>query len=118
MSLSELLADERQVVCAVLDAALSSGLLVSVYDGEEWALDRSNDRAAIECLIGATDETMLRFRSGAPFPDADHARVVGHVWLIHGNGCDVLADHSDGAEMARLLAPALALADRLSTVMQ
>lgn len=114
MSLSSLLLDERQVIAALLNAALSRGLVCSVYDGEEWALDRSADRAAIEAVIGATGETLLRFRDGARFPDPNFSRVVGQVYLVHGNGSDVLADWTDSDEMAALLAPALAVSDLVS----
>lgn len=103
--------DEKQIIAAVLDAALSAGLRVSVWDGEEWALKATADRAAIEAAIGATGETVLRFRDPAA---VSASRVVGSVSFIHGNGCDVIRDYSDSARMVRLLAPALALADGLA----
>lgn len=42
------------------------------------------------------------------------ALSVGSVFLVHGNGCDVIGDYSDNPATAGLLAPALAVADRLS----
>lgn len=114
MSLSALLSDERQIIDAILDAALSRGLLVSVYDGEDWALNASDSRPAIAANVGATDATSLRFRDPARFDQHGKPASVGSVFLVHGNGSDVISDYSDNAEMAGLLAPALALADRLA----
>ena len=116
MSLSALLSDERQIIDAILEAALSRGLLVSVYDGEEWALTGSDSRPAIAANVGVTDCTTLRFRDPSDRDSLQRARVVGSVFLVHGNGSDVIADYSDNAETAGLLAPALALADRLAVV--
>ena len=118
MSLSALLSDERQIIDAILDAALSRGLLVSVYDGEEWALTGSDSRPAIAANVGATGYTTLRFRNASrSYSDGVPSReLVGSVYLVHGNGSDVIADYSDNAETAALLAPALALADRLAVV--
>lgn len=115
MSLSALLSDERQIITAILDAAALSDFLVSVYDGEEWALTASDSRPAIAAVVGATDCTTLRFRRRRLGVDG-RPSSVGSVFLVHGNGCDVIADYSDNAETARLLEPALALADRLSVV--
>lgn len=116
MSLSALLSDERQIIDAILDAALSRGLRVSVYDGEEWALTGSDSRPAIAANVGATGYTTLRFRDPARVDQRGNPASVGSVFLVHGNGSDVIADYSDNAETAGLLAPALALADRLAVV--
>lgn len=96
---------ERKIIGKLLDDAASLSLSVSVYDGEEWALKRSVDRAAIEAEIGATDETTLLFRH------AETAERVGHVLLIHGNHEDVISDCSDNEAIAALLRGAELLAN-------
>lgn len=116
MSLSALLSDERQIIDAILDAALGRGFVVSIYDGEEWALTGSDSRPAIAANVGATGYTTLRFRDPSNRDSLQRAGVVGSVYLVHGNGSDVIADYSDNADIAALLAPALALADRLAVV--
>ena len=116
MSLSALLSDERQIIDAILDAALGRGLLVSVHDGEEWALTGSDSRPAIAADVGATDCTTLRFHDPARFDQHGKPASVGSVFLVHGNGSDVIADYSDNAETSGLLAPALDLAERLAEV--
>ena len=88
MSLSALLSDERQIIDAILDAASLSDFLVSVYDGEEWALTVSDSRPAIAAVVGATDCTTLRFRRRRLGADG-RPSSVGSVFLVHGNGCDV-----------------------------
>lgn len=116
MSLQSLLHDERAIIGALLDDAFSRGYLVSVYDGEEWALTASDSRPAVEANVGATDATTLRFRDPARVDQHGKSASVGSVFLVHGNGSDVIADYSDNADTAALLAPALALADRLAVV--
>lgn len=103
---------EREIIEAVLDAVVARGLIVSIHDGEEWALKASDDLPAIKAAIGATDETTLRFRDPSRFADGGRVRTVGSVLLIHGNGCDVLSGWSDNEAMTALLAPALAVASR------
>lgn len=102
---------ERRIIDAILDAAAARGWLVSVHDGEQWALAPSRDRAAIAGAIGATEQTMLRLRDPNGWPDPKHGPLVGDVDLIHGNGCDVIHDYSDVPALSEMLAPALALAD-------
>lgn len=108
--LAALLPDERRIISALLSDAKGSGLLVSVHDGEEWAVPLTSDYAAARRAFGATGETLLRFASGA----AD-ALVLGSVWLIHGNGVDVIADYSDNPAMSDLLRRSLSIADALAS---
>ncbi len=79
---------EQEIVGALIRKALGLDYLVSIHDGEEWALVRSNDYAEIAAEIAATDETQLTFR----LPDG---KKVGWVYLVHGNGEDVISDHTD-----------------------
>lgn len=106
--------DERQIIGAIFDSAAARGYLVSVHDGEEWAVKPTADYAKARAEVGATCETLLRFRDPSGAGPAKPAPVVGSVWLIHGNGCDVIADYVDNPAMAALLAPALAVAERAS----
>lgn len=105
---------EALIAGSILDQAASRGLLVSVFDGEEWAVRLSSDRAALDAAIGATGETMLVLRDPDNLDDRGNPGRVGSVVLIHGNGADVIHDYSDDVEMIALLAPVLALVERLS----
>lgn len=113
--LSQLPYDERLIIQQIIRSALDRGLLVSVFDGEEWPLILSSNEAAIAAEIGATDETALRFRDPKRLNENGKPDTVGTVYLVHGNGgCDVISDHTDSPEMAALLSVASALAERLA----
>jgi hypothetical protein len=94
---------EREIIDRVIDLALAADYSISVYDGEEYGVKYSKDKAAIIPEIAATDETTLRLRSDTQ---------VGYIYLIHGNGCDVLSDYSTCLD--ELLVPAIELAEEYS----
>lgn len=111
MSLQSLRHDERQIISALLDDAASAGFVVSVYDGEEWALKVSASRSDIAANVGATDETTLRFRDPSRLDPHGKAATVGQVFLVHGNGCDVISDYSDNADTRSLVTRATFVSD-------
>lgn len=101
--------DESRIVGAIVDAALDKGLLLSVFDGEEWSLKASANLDAISEVVGITSETVLVFRDPSKLDNGQPARV-GKVFLVHGNGPDVISDHTDNAETAALAAAGEAVA--------
>lgn len=94
---------ERVIIQEILGAADARFLSVSLWDGEEWAVKATRDFAKVKAVIGATEESALRFR------DAD-GEDVGTVKLYHGNGSDVVGDWTDTPEMNAMLASANAMA--------
>lgn len=94
------LADERAIVDRLIRGGLERGYLVSVNDGEEWVLKLSPDYATITAEVAATDMTILRFDD----PAREGAGGRGRVILIHGNGSDVVHDHTDNDMIADLVA--------------
>ena len=92
---------ERQIITALIDATLAQDLRVSVYDGEEWTLSRSTDRAAIRAAIGTTDETTIAIWTKHP-EDGETLARLGNILLIHGNGEDVISDCTDSATICAL----------------
>lgn len=105
--------DERKIISAITGEAERLGYSMSVWDGEEWACGPTRNRLSVHREIGATDQTQIRFRLSVP-DDAGKFPVVGSVLLVHGNGCDVIADHTDNDAIAALLAPAFRVADDMS----
>lgn len=103
---------ERKIIGAVIDDALARDLLISVFDGEEWTVTASENRHAVAMSIGTTDTTTLRFRKAGLGADGK-PEVVGSVFLVHGNDCDVISDHSDNPAMAELLMRASLLGEAL-----
>lgn len=79
---------EATIINKLIDDILSRGLLISVQDGEEWAVKRSTDPDEIKRDIGETCETQIVCRD----PDGTFR---GWFWLIHGNDEDVISDHTD-----------------------
>lgn len=103
---------ERQIIAAIITEALARNYAVSVFDGEEWALQASTHRPVIEASIGTTDTTTLRFRDlNKAEPTTGAPKVIGTVFLVHDNGSDVVANYTDNEAIERLLAPAHELAD-------
>ena len=102
---------EQKIIGTLLADAIEKGLLVSVYDGEVWTVKSSASLRDIKSAIGTTDETTLRFRDPSRLNERNTPASVGIVQLIHGNGCDVISDHTDTPEMAVLLARAGVVAD-------
>jgi len=97
---------EAKIVSAIIASAFALDYVVSIYDGEEWSLKRSGDEDCVTAEIAATDMTIMSFR------DSDGARI-GQVLLVHGNGTDLVSDHTDCPEMVDLLADAETLAEAL-----
>ena len=48
----------------LIKAGLALGYSVSVWDGEEWQVKRSNSYKAINSAIESVEEAQLRFRNG------------------------------------------------------
>lgn len=94
-------ASERAIINGVITRAFKAGLSISVYDGEEWALNRSQDRAAIQRETAATDETVYMLR------EVVSDLRIGKVWFVHGNGEDVLSDYSWNADLTEVNAEAI-----------
>lgn len=72
----------------LIDYALDFGFTISVWDGEEWQVKRSRDRAAIIEAVESVEEAKLRIRDLADevvgsalvsaFGLADDETVVDH----------------------------------------
>lgn len=100
---------ETLVLKRLIRAALRAGCVVSVNDGEEWTLKRSDDAKAIFGALRSTDGDMIRLRG------ARSGETVGNIWLVYGNdGWDVVADYTDNEAMETILQPVFTFADRLA----
>lgn len=111
--MNNLCATERAIIGAVVDDALARGFVLSVYDGCAFSVRVSRDKAAISAEIGATDETVLRFRDPSIPDEVGIPAYVGFVQFVHGNAADVIADCSDVPAVRDVLRRAEALAERL-----
>lgn len=78
---------ERQIIERIVDRALELGCVISVYDGEEWCLRGSVLKTTVLNAMFSTDQDTLSFRLN------DERK--GQIIFIHGNGEDVVHDHTD-----------------------
>lgn len=81
---------EKRIITQAARSLIEAGYSVRVYDGEEFATEKTTDLTAIMAEVFATEETYLYAYRGDTY--------AGLVWFIHGNGCDVMADNSAGLE--------------------
>ncbi len=58
----------------LIDYTLDFGFTISVWDGEEWQVKRSRDRAAIIEAVESVEEAKLRIRDLA-------GEIVGTAWV-------------------------------------
>jgi hypothetical protein len=78
---------ERRIVRKMVKLALARGYMISVNDGEEWAVKGSKKIMEIMDAIQSTDSDMIRFRSST-------GAKVGDCWLVYGNGFEVISDYT------------------------
>lgn len=91
------IAQEKTAAGKIIDRALAKGFLVSVYDGEEYAVKRSGKRAEIMGALQSTDSDTLRIRA------ADGSQI-GSIFLVWGNSPEeIVCDCSDNPAIAELV---------------
>jgi hypothetical protein len=79
---------ERRICSAIVKYALANEILVSVCDGEEWTVKKSDKYKTIMDALFSTDEDILQLRSKT-------GENLGRFILIYGNdGFDVVSDYT------------------------
>lgn len=86
---------EIKIAKQLVKAALDSGYLVSVWEGEDYAIVHSDNLQDIMNALGSTDEDVLMF-------SRNDKTKVGWVLLVWGNDEDVISDSSVDPETERL----------------
>ena len=105
---------EKKIIGQILHTASELGYEMSVWAGEVWASHFGSGLPDTMRAIGTTDCTMISFRLPGLTPEGKRHKSAGAVFLVHGNDCDVIADHTDNLAMQTILGPATALANQLS----
>jgi UDP-N-acetylglucosamine 2-epimerase len=101
--------NEKSVIRSIVGSAIAMGYSVSLYDGEEWTLKQSVDKAALMDAVMTTDHDKLAFRK------LGELGVCGSVLLVYGNSAsEVIADWSDNKEVNNILKNAIAQCERFS----
>lgn len=95
-----MLPNDEKSLKQLIAAAVKAGYLVSVWDGEEWAVMRSTDEAAIFDAASGVDEAKLNLWKRS---EVGWAKKAGAMLLVYGNDEEtVVADHTDNPEMLAL----------------
>ena len=81
---------EEKIIDSLITELLSHNVQISVFDGEEYPIMKSTNKADIIAAMRATDEETLdiHFSNGA----------FAGVWLIYGNGPEIISNYSDKLE--------------------
>jgi hypothetical protein len=82
---------ETKIAKLLVASLLQFGNTISVNDGEAFTVKRSKDAKAIVAALATTDEDRLLVRDNA-------GNRIGSVWLIWGNGIDLISDYSESLE--------------------
>ncbi|MCE9984182.1 hypothetical protein LZ656_17560 [Leclercia adecarboxylata] len=102
---------EQQIARAAVKSLASAGYKISVFDGEAFALAKTDDVSAILDAMFCTDGDVLYVYT-PPTANNESWERIGFVELIYGNsGWDVISDHSSSLES--VLHSANALAEKL-----
>ncbi len=78
---------EYEIALRLIDAGLAEGLVISVWEGEDHAIQNSTDRATLMGALASTDSDWVNFH------DTGGDRVAA-VLLIYGNGEDLISDYT------------------------
>jgi hypothetical protein len=81
--------DEREIIDRLIRDVLAAGYMIWVHDGDEVVLRRSASHDEITEHIATSHETTLIL---------ERPPTVAWIWLIHGNGGDVISDWTPSAE--------------------
>ena len=93
---------ERTIAKRLIRTILEAGYDVRIHEGEDWAMDkRSNDPKTIFDNMASTDEDRVYFYS-----TSERKEQLGWIWLIYGNGEDLISDYSDNELTNDLVAKA------------
>lgn len=100
--------EEQIIETLVVDILASEQYTISVWDGEAFAVEFSQNLDEIMDALGHAEAEIICLTS-----NEDGSRHAGRIWLIYGNdGHDVVHDYS--SSLAPLLEGAEALAEALA----
>lgn len=97
---SKALQNERRIVRAIVKDAIADGCVVSVHDGEEWMIKRSDKITHVMGAIMATGSDNLKIRDAAT---GDYVGTVAFIYGNGSNGADVIADYTLGERMEKIM---------------
>lgn len=82
---------EQFIVSRIVSKAISLGYKLSVYDGEDFFIKKSNDIASVmNSMFEVDDECLWLY---------ENDKRIGWIYFVYGNdGDDVIADYNPSLE--------------------
>jgi hypothetical protein len=106
MNVAARLEIERKIITKLMKEAIKQGYSVSVFDGEEYAVEQSTDIELLKKEIMATDTDSIELYHA-------NGTMFGSVLAVYGNdGYDVMADSSNSPAFNEFLKPIEEYADK------
>ncbi len=99
---------EQQIVLAIVEDAIKAGFALRFdYEEGQFGPDKPSTDVAevLKCAAACERETLLLYKQG---------RCKGAIFLVYGNGCDILCDYSDTPAMVEMLERANKVAESFS----
>lgn len=92
--------DALAILVRLITTAIDRGYVISVHDGEAWAVKKSTDRRAILTAIDSVEGCTLRLRRRNGVVPGE---LLGNIYVIPSNGEDVISDCWENAELLALV---------------
>lgn len=92
---------EQNAVKALVEILLEMPVSVRVYDGVDWACERTNDPSVLYDAVASTGFDVLGVY------DAESGAVLGQFYLIYqdsGDADEVVYDHTDNTFCHKVMA--------------
>ena len=93
---------ERNKILQILKDALTAGYTISVFDGAEVCIEKSDNILEIFRSMASTGQDILTFFKG---------EAKGCVLLIYGNGRDIISNYTDNTAIDKLLENAMNISE-------
>lgn len=80
---------------------LSQGCALSIWEGEDWAINRSTSLPDLLGALASTGEDKI-----VVYPAGEKTPRLGDIYLVWGNaddGSELIADHSDNEAINNLI---------------
>lgn len=96
MALKDIADDgERRVARRVISSLLARGLFAKVFDGEQFACERTRDRQVLENAIADTDESVLLIY--------DNSLLVATIYFVWSLGAEECMSEAHGGELVEAI---------------
>jgi len=92
---------ETQIVKHIINEAIKAGYSISIFNGEEYTINQSNNPSAIINAMGSTDQDIMHLDKLDKYMGNKYIGFVSIMYdceynnLMYNNGYDVIHDYSE-----------------------